>query len=236
MAGFLFKLFKMELNKLFDREYMLLSLIDNIVQNQSFKIRKEQIRLKGSYPFIPINIPAFFESLIIVRELLYAESTNGLKFIDYGCGIGITMLIARKLGFEISGIEYDDKIIENSLFSIYEPKNPIIKGDLTDKKLYKNNQYDVVYYYSPFEDYMKEVEFELNAISTVKIGGYIIAPPPGRMVEYLSNYKSEFKWNLNNGDIEQSKIRAKFFNEMKNFERIKSEHTTYHHSIFKRIK
>lgn len=220
-----------------NNESMLLNIIDSISRGRSDEIKRSKYKdfefnKSGSYPYIPIAGRIFFESILAVKNAInlitpFDISTlikNKPTFVDYGAGTGIPMRIAEYLGFRSNGIEIDDECIKNAVW--YSNKGNAFyleKADLIDFNTFVGRLYDVVYYYCPFLNPDKELEFELNAIKTVKVGGYIIAPYPGLLATYHLNHRSRYNYGLNY----ENKIV--FYNQMKNFEHIQD-------FIFKRIK
>lgn len=168
-------------------EERLISCIDYLTKYIANKNRKSINT--GSYPYIPFNFTNFTRVLNFVKDLI---KTDYPTFIDYGCGVGVTCNYASQLGFITHGIEYDKELI--SPYSDY-----IIKvGNLEDEDLLfsRRQLYDVVYYWSPFTDFKKEIIFETRALETVKVGGYVISPSPGKAFEikkYGKNYCKESK-------------------------------------------
>ncbi len=86
------------------------------------------------------------ETTALCVEFLEKYSKNKKKMLDVGCGSGILMLIAKKLGVErVTGIDIDDKVEEvvhenfskNSINENYE----VIIGDLVEDV---NEKYDLV--------------------------------------------------------------------------------------------
>lgn len=218
-----------------ENEQILLGVIHSLCTKRSDNIRKIYSNAPDSYPYIPISINLFFKTILSVKERLKKEKSfdfNGYNpenekptFMDYGAGIGVTMHIAKLLGFLPYGIEISQECLNESYFYNPSGRSFLEKLDLTDESTFLGRSYDIVYYYSPFSTNEKEIQFELNAIKTVKIGGYVIAPPPGRLREYIINYKNKYEFNLPT----VKNYRTEFYNKMKNFEEVEEY-------VFKRIK
>lgn len=172
----------------------------------------------GAYSFIPISSSYVFNSIRFVKSLLKG---NGHTFIDYGAGFGIVVKIAEELGFDAKGIEIEKFYIENSI-SRYKS---IKEGDLNDLNLYLDKKFDVVYYYSPFEHRDKKEIFEIRAISTLNVGGYLIAPTPGVFASYFISRSKNEKYILDKG----SECSKTLYNLAKNFDKVGD-------CIFKRVK
>lgn len=179
-------------------------------------------RKRGEYDYIPYSFILFFQKILFVKDLILKSEPNSFtyecskSFIDYGCGVGLLMSISRGLGFYPYGFEINNCCIKNSISNVKI-------GDLNDMNLYLNKSYDVVYYYSPFTDRKKEVSFEINAIKTVKINGYLIAPGPGLFGEFYRNRMSGYTLGIKTPEDRQ------LYNSCKNFKNLGDD-------IFKRIK
>lgn len=205
-----------------------INIIDRL--SQAFKHSEQgsknsqAIRENGSWHYIPFNTQAFISALEIVDIKLRGK--DNLTFVDYGCGIGATLSIAASMGFSAVGYEINEDLfcIACMNFTFSNGYNEyghveVNKADLESESVYKNKQYDVVYFYCPFNSNRKEDSFELKALDTVKIGGYLICPLPSRCPEAWnklenSNYYSEYN---------------ELIRKLKNFEKVE-------HHIFKRIK
>jgi hypothetical protein len=151
-------------------------------------------RFKDSYYHIPYSYNALAGNLQIIKD---HSKKSYLSFIDYGCGPGFTLLVARALDFYTTGVEFDKKLFYFCKRML--PNSNILQADLTTH-LFAIGYYDVVYFYCPFRDEEKEIKFEKKALMSIKIGGYLIAPPPARLTYERSvervckNFKSKFKF------------------------------------------
>lgn len=132
------------------------------------------------YCFIPSrDIESIIDTLYEVYKLLYTKPP--LKFLDCGCGIGNIMLIARTLGYDVYGIEYEkatckiarDLTWEGSTCRGQKRNNSIIHGDITTFEHYAD--YDVIYYYTPIKKHSKRTQFIKKLTDNVKIGSIIVS-------------------------------------------------------------
>jgi hypothetical protein len=223
-----------------EREDILIKLINAQSGNQSEKLKPSStVDRKESYPYIPYHIDILFEQLLFIKDKIigeqkipafdcYKQPAKGkFKFIDYGAGTGLNMYLATILGFESHGIEIDEETMKKCGFDRYSHLN-FVKGDLNDKSLYKKDEYDIVFFYSPFHDKEKELNFELEAIKTLKIGGYLIAPHPGVFADFFNHRNNNYTVDL------KSKKSQNFYNQMKRFEKINI--ISDYSPMFKRIK
>jgi len=120
------------------------------------------------------------------------DRRNEYSFLDIGCGIGNIVLLARKVGFDAYGLEYNEKIYDIAKRFLGESR--IFKGDMTSFRDY--DKYDVLYYYIPIEDGNVMESFAAKLAKAVKPGAYII--PNG--CSGVFHYSKEFdKLNLAEG-------------------------------------
>lgn len=129
------------------------------------------------FSFIPANnVSNLAKTLAMIREYIKAPSA---KFLDCGCGIGNVMLIAKSLGFDAYGIEYDEEIYKTALEltqNRYNNIKQVIHGDVTTFGHYAN--YDVLYFFSPINDKEKKCKFIEKLSNDTKVGGIIYSYSP----------------------------------------------------------
>ncbi len=53
------------------------------------------------YGYVPLGLPEYLSGLEVC-----AASTDGRRFLDLGCGIGRSMLLAHLSGWQVTGIEH----------------------------------------------------------------------------------------------------------------------------------
>ena len=144
--------------------------------------------LEGSYPFIPYSSTGAYVRFRAIKKWMASRqpskrksSCRTSKFLDAGCGIGNILLIAKKVGLtdEYHGLEYFDYIKnEAEHFLGLDMKNHhynniiVKKADIATYKHY--GKYDFIYYYCPFSDNKKEMEFELRIEDQMKVGAILI--------------------------------------------------------------
>lgn len=157
--------------------YQLIYELNHYISRKSRNKEFEQDKLK-SYPYIPFNVQYFVEILSFVNNLIELKEKN---FIDYGCGVGLTCTIAQMMSFHATGVEYDKDLI----YPVKWPRGEYILADLKEEETWKKlHRYNVVYFYSPFKNIDQEILFEINALETCKVNGYVICPPPGDAFEF----------------------------------------------------
>jgi len=161
-----------------------------------------------SHGYIPLSIDVFYRSLNICKSNINNPRPS---FVDFGCGPGILVQIAKEMGFNAIGYE-----INGYLIDLLGYHRDIINGDLSNQNLFKK-EYDVVYFFQPFTDTTKEVEFEINAFKSTKVGGYMIIP--ASLLEKLAwsnNMKDEQFNRLHEINSCLEKIEYSVFRKTKN--------------------
>lgn len=128
----------------------------------------------GSYPFIPRSVHAVLPRLIYAYDYLRKKYAScDFSFLDAGCGFGNIMMLAKGVGFDVHGLEFDPVTIEFA-----KDVNPywmnIRRQDILAYNGYK--KFDVIYYYCPF-DCRKEVDFERRVENQMKVGALLVASP-----------------------------------------------------------
>ena len=153
------------------------------------------------YGFIPSSPGFVIEALIKAMKLMekyepLSQNCTHYKFLDAGCGAGNIMLLAACVGFDVWGIERDEKTIKlaRKLFHCFNKRGRgIIKADLIEYKRY--GEYDVIYYYQPMQG--KKMDLFVNALcKQMKVGAIVLAfgdggrqvPGDKRFKQYRSRY------------------------------------------------
>lgn len=120
------------------------------------------------------------ERLTIIESILRVEVKQGCKVIDVGCGGGEYLEILFKMGANITGVDYSDKMLllaENKLIKAKCKNYSLIKADATDIKT-KDNEYDIVLAVGLL-DYVKNTEGALREIyRIIKPNGLAIITIP----------------------------------------------------------
>lgn len=118
-----------------------------------------------SYHFVPIP-PCIFADIVI--EAFHALGMDqSHKFLDVGCGIGTTVLMAGAL-FDAHGIDIDPELIEKS--------RPIVgeRTEVADALTFERyNEFDFLYWYRPFFDPELYTRFETKIYNELKSGGVV---------------------------------------------------------------
>jgi SAM-dependent methyltransferase len=91
-------------------------------------------------------------------------------FLDCGSGLGFVAALARELGFRASGVEWSEEYvaIAQQMFSWVTT----VQGDVLEFANYAD--YDVIYYYGPFDDEALQQRFEEKVERDAKVGAIIL--------------------------------------------------------------
>lgn len=160
-----------------------ISAFANIINRQQRDISdNKEVRAKcvknGSFHFIPKQPMQVVETLLKLKNRIKSNYFYDLNFLDAGCGIGNILLLARAVGFHTAtGLEFDLFTIEKAnQFLNLTPKNEggikIEQADILTYKDYKKP--DVVYFYRPFDDGLKQLKFEIRLAHHMKVGAYLM--------------------------------------------------------------
>lgn len=124
----------------------------------------------GKWWYIGCDLDMFYDTLTKLGEQLgcipntvdFFNIEPSKKFLDVGCGTGITLHIAAALGFDAYGIENDPATLE-LLQSTHGITDRIIVRDALTYTDYHN--YDVIFCYRPFsnEDLQRQLETKIMA-------------------------------------------------------------------------
>jgi cyclopropane fatty-acyl-phospholipid synthase-like methyltransferase len=100
---------------------------------------------------------------------LYKIYEEGMSFIDLGCGAGNVLRYANNIGYDVTGVDFNDKLLNQ--IEDYKTINEDLRK--LDKSIYKN--YDVIFSYRPLkeEGFKKYIN---NVVDNMKVGGYLITP------------------------------------------------------------
>jgi len=163
-----------------------------IVKNQF----KKHYDINGRYNYIPYTTKNFIEKLFSVRKYLISKNKwhFPVKFLDCGCGIGSTLFIAKKLGYESYGLEIDNNCIKKAKEIFYDLN--IKKADILRYKNYKD--FDVIYFFKPLCDDKKEEQFEKYIANKSKVGTIIISANNNSYVLDSDSRFKKIKINNNN--------------------------------------
>ena len=158
-------------------------------RNRTYREEQEEYE-QGSYPFIPHSTFLTIMQFEALKEGLQKERRwsghdrarrMNRKFLDAGCGIGNILLIAKEVGLarHIHGIEFfDDTYKKAQSFLCLDSKDSvsgikIFKDDILKFDNYAD--YDIIYFYCPFNDGRLEIKFEELVEDSMRVGAVLIA-------------------------------------------------------------
>lgn len=140
----------------------------NIYFRELSKDSHNKILGDDSYNYIQIELDLIIESLDFIYE---NDNIINKNFLDVGSGIGNICYIASLYDLKPEGIELNPVLFEISK-QIY-PEINFHNINILDFKKY--NEYDIIYYFVPFENLDIQDELRKIILDNIKVGGYIIA-------------------------------------------------------------
>lgn len=118
-----------------------------------------------SYHYVAFPPSSFIDILFEGFVLLGGDSSK--KFLDIGCGIGTTVLMASNI-FDAYGFDYNKELTHRAQF---------IVGDRVcydDAKTFNRyEQFDFIYYYRPFVDDNLQYQLEERIFNGMKVGSLV---------------------------------------------------------------
>lgn len=136
--------------------------------------KKNPKSMEDSYKFVPASTQRIVTTLTLAYKYLRKKTYDryeAIKFLDAGCGVGNTMLLAQIIGFRSYGLELNPTLIKQAKQFNPVAKNILYRNIITYKDYGK---YDVIYYYVPIMSYPKERKFEEHVEDTMKVGAVIV--------------------------------------------------------------
>ena len=120
------------------------------------------------WAFAGMNTETAVSQLVAARALFPGRPSP--RFLDCGSGLAFVTALARRLGFNASGVEWSEKYV--SLAKQLFPSSNTLQGDVLEFTGYAD--YDVIYYYGPFSDETLQRRFEEKVEDEAKVGAVII--------------------------------------------------------------
>lgn len=135
----------------------------------------------GCFSDIPMRASLFVAHLHAALRVALAQGrTAPLRFIDIGCGVGMTVLMAAEMFHQADGLEYDKgyaalarDLVGRAQFDLVH----IIEGDALTFEGY--DQYDVIYFYQPMRQEALLRQLEQRIVETAVPGTVLVAPYGG---------------------------------------------------------
>lgn len=118
-----------------------------------------------SYHYIAFPAYSFIDMLFEGFVLLGGDSRK--KFLDIGCGIGTTVLMASNI-FDAYGFDYNNELVHRAQFIVGDR---VCCDDAMTFDRYE--QFDFIYYYRPFVDDDLQFQLEERIYKGMKFGSLI---------------------------------------------------------------
>lgn len=133
---------------------------------------------RGAFPDIPIGPGEFVEHLHAARRVAMAGQTQQpLRFLDVGCGSGLTVLLASELFDEAVGIEIDPGYVSAATELLRRAEVPNGRIEQADALLFDDyGAYDIIYFYRPLRDIDLLRQMERRILAQARPGTLLIAP------------------------------------------------------------
>lgn len=117
---------------------------------------REDCYAKGRFPFVGFPTDQLIVLLHHAADLFHNEHNRyPNSFMDLGCGIGNTLIVAKQLGYAVSGVEINEKYLKVAQELL--PNDKIEHGDLLT--WLPSEQSDIVFMYKPFHNDELWIEF-----------------------------------------------------------------------------
>lgn len=120
----------------------------------------ENYKLKGAYRYYG----RYATDLIHILKSIKVKLGVSPSFMDYGCGPGIVVELAKFIGFSANGVDIVPEYLEFAEFGL--GLNTVSEGNILKPETFR--PMDVVYFWKPLADEKLEVEFEKLAIDSCK--------------------------------------------------------------------
>jgi len=94
---------------------------------------------------------AIYSDYLNIKTLKYIKdkSNKKLKICDLGCGYGTFLYVCKKMGYDVTGVEYQKKMKKfNKMLGIED----VIYGDFFNINMSFLSDFDVIYLYRPIDN------------------------------------------------------------------------------------
>lgn len=158
------------------------------------------VRDDGSYimvPFHPVTFATVLDKAgqLLVEKRKYPDHRK--RFVDVGAGAGFKVFMAEKMGFQATGIEFDEKYVDfgrNLLGLTGEDWS----GKLIHQDALKTNykDFDIIYFYRPIRDEEGQAKLEERILSTMRDDAIVIGVMPAILREKMHRveYRNKDWW------------------------------------------
>jgi SAM-dependent methyltransferase len=138
---------------------------------------------EGAYAYIPLDISDFLDAVLQLEGALkndpdYKHSDLPYRpcaYLEAGCGTGRNIFLLKsseRFHFhKIVGFDISESYIAHGK-QYFRLKDEIFVDDCMT---FDYGGFDIIYFYKPFHDDLKQRQFEQQLINTAKRGAYIVA-------------------------------------------------------------
>lgn len=119
------------------------------------------------------------------------------QLLDIGCGDGVFMQHAKHTGFDVSGIDLDEKCVKAAKeYRDLENVHVLFLDELLKFARKDKTQFDIITFFEVLEHQDNPVDFINNVKHLLKNGGYIVGSVPNR-----ERFLAELDWKIFMGDF-----------------------------------
>jgi len=160
-------------------------------------------KVKKGFWYVPYEPSAFVEQLEKVKENFSGEVVP--SFLDVGCGVGLTLLLAWQVGFKPYGIEIVPELVKLAKLFTYSLGGWVKRRDALKFKDY--DKFDVIYFYCPIKDMKLENRLERLIEDKMRVGAFLIANcKQNNCIEKDNRFKKIYE--NNRGDAVWIKVKG----------------------------
>lgn len=116
------------------------------------------------------------------------KNPDGKKLLDVGCGDGLFLSRAQKLGYEVCGFDFNPEQIKYAK-RYYKLENIFVGTLDTFLKSHSNILFDVISFFEVIEHLDNPKEFIIKALSILRPGGFLIISIPNRHRYWMNYYE-----------------------------------------------
>jgi len=162
------------------KDAVLLSAIKAIAEHQSRIVFLDtKLDTGRHWPYVGCDLDRFYDTLTEVGERLgclpntveFFNITPTKKFLDIGCGTGLTLHIARALGFDAYGLETDPTTLKLLDATHGRTKHVLVEDALSFKKY---GDFQVLFMYRPFRDEQVQLQLEQRVMASMQKNAILI--------------------------------------------------------------